>query len=353
MGADLYCVTGGTGFVGSHCVKLLLRHGYKVRCTVRSPDSAKCDFLRALPRSENLTLVKADLIGSTEEEWRAIVRGCEVVMHTASPFQVENVPRGKEEDFFMLPAVRGTEVVIGACLKEGVRRVVLTSSVAAIAYGHAVDPKLLLPGPDDKVWTQVDGLALPQEMYVKSKTVAEQTAWKLIEGSTLELATVNPVLIMGPLLAKTGGDASQIIVRAMLKREYPAVPNVPLAVVDVRDVAKLHLICATDARAAGKRHLAVNTPHGQPAPMLPEIAAVLAHHFALKGYNVPKRKLPDTLVKCLACVDPKLKLVTPQLSKKSYTNPVNANALLGEQGWIPMETSIVDMAQSLIDLGKL
>jgi dihydroflavonol-4-reductase len=342
---DVFLVTGATGFVGSWCVKTLLDSGCKVRCTVRDPSAKKCDFLRLLKGAdERLELVKADLL-DTEDAWRSVVRGCSVVMHTASPFVIEGVPEGQEEAFFMEPAVKGTEVVVKACLAEKVRRVVLTSSIAAVMYGHGDNsPAFTAPGPDESVWTNVGGLQLPAEMYYKSKAVAEQTAWNLVKGTDMELAVVNPGLVTGPFLSMDTSSGSLAALRIILNKEYPFLPDTPFTTVDVRDVAKLHHLAAVQPSAAGKRHLGASASES--------VSFVdLAHILDRAGFDVPTGKAPSFLLKFLSIFDPKLKLTIPTLGRKLYVNPTNANALMGGQ-WIPVEASVVDMARSMMELGQ-
>lgn len=310
---------------------------------------APSNFLKQLEgASDRLTLVKADLL-EDEETWRGVVRGCEIVLHTASPFVVENVPKGKEEEFFMVPAVQGTKIVLKACIAENVRRVVLTSSVAAISGGHeqsgASDPCAAPPGADETVWTNIEGLTLPSGMYVKSKTVAEKTAWELVQGTAVELAVVNPVLVLGPFLSMDTSSGSVVVLRALLKREYPMVP---FHCCDVRDVAKMHLKAALSPTAGGKRFLCCSTPVSVP---MPEIARVLD----AAGFDVPTGVMPNWLLRGVALFDKKVKMVLPSLGKTSYLNPKNGNELIEEQ-WIDYQTSLREMALSMMNLagiGKL
>eukprot|EP00929_Paragymnodinium_shiwhaense_P005633 TRINITY_DN10787_c0_g1_i1.p1 TRINITY_DN10787_c0_g1~~TRINITY_DN10787_c0_g1_i1.p1 ORF type:complete len:257 (+),score=37.05 TRINITY_DN10787_c0_g1_i1:66-773(+) len=229
-----FLVTGATGYVGSWCVKTLLDAGHTVTGTVRDPESAKCDFLYKLDGAEKrLTLVKADLLAG-EEAWRDVVKGAKYVLHTASPFVIENVPPGKEEEVILKPAVDGTTSVIKACLAEKVQKVVLTSSVIAIAGGHHPEnPKYSKPGASEEHWTDLESLNLPQDMYAKSKVDAERAAWALVEGSAMELAVVNPALVLGPFLSTDTMSGSLVILRALLNREYPMVPQIPFEVCDV------------------------------------------------------------------------------------------------------------------------
>jgi len=343
---ELFVVTGATGFVGSWCVKTLLDKGCRVRGTVRDPSAERCNFLRALPgASSRLELVKADLLDPVDA-WRHVVHGCSLVLHTASPFVVEDVPEGEEEAFFLEPAVKGTEAVIKACIAEKVKRVVLTSSTVAIQFGHGDnDPQFTPPGVDESTWTNVDELELPVQMYMKSKTVAEMTAWELVKNSDVELAVVNPGLVFGPFLSLDTSSGSVVALRALLKKEYPAVPELPFNAVDVRDVANLHYLAAVRPDAAGKRHLAISNPE---SISLVEIAKILDE----AGFDVPTSTLPDMVVRLLAIFDVKLKILLPDLGKKKYLNPINGNRLM-DGNWIDIRTSMIDQANSMMELGGI
>eukprot|EP00931_Biecheleriopsis_adriatica_P087794 TRINITY_DN62211_c0_g1_i1.p1 TRINITY_DN62211_c0_g1~~TRINITY_DN62211_c0_g1_i1.p1 ORF type:complete len:360 (-),score=84.44 TRINITY_DN62211_c0_g1_i1:339-1418(-) len=342
---DLYLVTGGTGFVGSWCVKTLLDKGCKVRATVRDPSAEKCNFLRQLPGAERLELVKADLLDAGA--WGPAVTGCTFVLHTASPFVVEDVPSGKEEEYFMEPAVKGTENVLKACVAAGVRRVVLTSSIVAIQEGRDpnTSPLMSRPGLDESHWTEVDGLRLPAEMYSNSKTVAERKAWEIVKNTKVELATVNPALVTGPFLSKDSISGSVSVFRMLLKKELPAVPDVSMHMVDVRDVAKMHYLAATEPGAAGKRHMAVMSSESTSF-------VVLAEALDEAGFDVPTQKLPHWCAKFIALFDQKFALAVPTLGKKRYLNAVNGNAMMGGD-WIDFKTSVIDSANTLMELAKM
>jgi len=362
-------ITGATGFIGSHVVNAFVGTGaYRVRAAVRNANSEKAAFLRnSATFTAAVELVEVDLLDGIVQ-WRDAMRGCKIVVHTALPnttsaadaaaHGMERVPAGEEEDFFRKRAVEATERIVRAAIVEGVERIVLTSSFAAIGFGHTPDPLLQPPGPSDGTWTNLDGLRKPWDAYpvdvhyARAKTLAERRAFELlVDEEHVSLASVCPVQTYGPLLSKHGGDASMVVLRGLLAGNGPAVPNFPCACVDVRDVARLHLYAATSADAKGKRFLAVSHCDA-PAPMLPEVAGVLAAHFGPRGFRVPTRRLPTCLVRCLAhLVDPSLKLLLRCIDQRHYFAPVNGTTCLGS--WIPWETSLVDMAESMIKHGKL
>jgi nucleoside-diphosphate-sugar epimerase len=336
-------VTGGSGFVGVHCVLRLLEAGYDVRATVRS--RAREGDVRAMlrvggidaddDRGDRLSFAVADL--TADAGWPAAVAGCSHVLHVASPF-----PAGtpKHEDELIVPARDGTLRVLRAARDAGVQRVVLTSSFAAVGYGH---PERDAPF-DETSWTDADAPGvLP---YQRSKTLAERAAWDFVarQGGP-ELAVVNPVGVLGPVL---GPDLSTSIelVKRLLDGSVPGVPRLWFGVVDVRDVADLHLRAMTDPAANGERFLAVAGP---PVSMH-EIAAILRARLGDAARRVPRWQLPDWVLRVAALRDPALKQVVPQLGKRRAASHDKAARCLG---WSPRssEEAIVATAESLVRLG--
>ncbi len=335
-------VTGGSGFIGSHCILQLLAAGHEVRTTVRS--LKRETDVRALLKEggaepgARLSFYAADL--EKDAGWAEAVAGCEYVLHVASPLP-PNVP--KNEDELIVPAREGTLRVLRASRDAGVKRVVLTSSFAAIGYGH---PQQQAPF-DETIWTDPNGSdAMP---YVKSKTLAERAAWDFIagEGGTLELSTANPVAVLGPVL---GPDysASILMVQRLMDGAIPGCPRLYYGVVDVRDVADLHIRAMTHPAARGERFLAVA---GDFMSML-EMARVLKGRMGASARRVPTRQLPDWLVRLAALRDPAVKLILPELGKVKNGTGEKARRLLG---WAPRtnEEAIVATAESLIRLGLL
>src|SRR5271170_1604700 len=275
--AETVVVTGGSGFIGGHCILQLLAAGYRVRTTVR--DLKREGEVRATLKAsggdagERLTFFAANL--EKDAGWAEAVAGCDFVLHVASPLP-SSVP--KNEDELIVPAREGTLRVLRAARDAGVKRVVLTSSFAAIGYGHKVQNAPF----SEKDWSDLNGgdvLAYP-----KSKTLAERAAWDLMakEGGGLELSVVNPVAVFGPLL---GPDysASILIMERMMDGAIPGCPQLYFGVVDVRDTADLHLLAMTHAAAKGERFLAVS---GDFMSML-EIAKVLRARMWAAAKRVP------------------------------------------------------------------
>lgn len=335
-------VTGGSGFIGAHAILQLLAAGHQVRTTVRSlkreSDVRAMLKVGGVEAGNRLSFIAADL--EKDAGWREAVDGCEYVLHVASPLP-PSVPR--HEDELIVPAREGTLRVLRASRDAGVKRVVLTSSFAAIGYGYK---SRTIPF-DETNWTDLDGEVVAP--YQKSKTLAERAAWDFIakEGGALELSVVNPVGVFGPVL---GPDysASILIVQRMLDGALPGAPQLYFGVVDVRDVADLHIRAMTHPAANGERVLAVA---GDFMSML-DIAKVLRARMGAVAEKAPTRQLPNWLVRIAALRDPAIKVILPELGKlKSATNE-KARRLLG---WIPRsnEESIVATAESLVRLGLL
>jgi dihydroflavonol-4-reductase len=334
-------VTGGSGFIGSHAILQLLAAGHEVRTTVRS--LAREGDVRALLKQggaapgARLSFIGADL--ENEAGWPQAVAGCQYVLHVASPFPA-NVPA--HEDELIVPAREGALHVLRAARDAGVRRVVLTSSFAAIGYGQ--EPR---PVPfDETSWTNLNGKV---SAYVKSKTLAERAAWEFIasEGRGLELAVVNPVAVFGPVLGPDLSASIQVVQR-MLDGGMPGCPRLYFGIVDVRDVVNLHLRAMTDPAASGQRFLAVA---GDFMSLL-AIAKVLKSRMGAQAKRVPTRQLPDWLLRLVAWGNPMVREILPELGKVKNATNEKARRLLG---WAPRpnEECIVATAESLVRLGLL
>jgi nucleoside-diphosphate-sugar epimerase len=333
-------VTGGSGFIAGHCILQLLAAGHAVRTTVREPGreaAVRATLDQAGARAaDRLTFCVADL--TRDAGWSAATSGCDAVLHVASPFPAA-LP--KHADELIVPARDGARRVLRAARDAGVRRVVLTSSFAAVGYGHPVRASPF----DETDWTRLDGDDLAP--YVRSKTLAERAAWEFIaaEGGALELAVVNPVLVCGPVLG--ADDATSILlVQKMLAGGVPGCPRLIFGIVDVRDVAALHLRAMSHPAARGERFLAVA---GDFLSML-EIARVLKRRLGAAAHRVPTRELPNWLVHAAALWDPAVRQVLPELGKPKNATSAKARHLLG---WEPRssEEAIVATAESLLRFG--
>lgn len=334
-------VTGGSGFIGSHCILQLLDAGHQVRTTVR--DLKREADVRAMLKQggaepgERLSFFAADL--ESDAGWAQAVAGCDYVLHVASPFPA-TLP--KHEDELIVPAREGALRVLRASRDAGVKRVVLTSSFAAVGYGHEYRGTPF----DETYWTDTKSDVAP---YVKSKAVAERAAWDFIakEGGGLELSTVNPVGVFGPVL---GPDYSTsiLLVQRLMDGAIPGCPKLLFGVVDVRDVADLHLRAMTSPAAKGERFLAVAGDFMS----MREIAQVLKARMGAAARKVPTRELPNWMVRLASLRDPAVKQIIPELGRPKNATNEKARRVLG---WAPRsnEEAIVATAESLVRLGLL
>ncbi len=335
MSDEFVLVTGGSGFLGLHCIAALLREGYQVRTTVRSlavVDEVRAAVSEAGVDASGLEFAPADL--TQDKGWIEAVAGCDYVLHTASPF-----PMGApaHEDELLGPAVGGVERVLGAAVDAGVRRVVLTSSAAAVAYGVPLRDRPFTEAD----WSDPTG---PIDAYAKSKTLAERRAWELVAGTGTELVSVNPVLILGPLLGRRPGTSLQIVQR-LLRGAYPALPRLSFGVVDVRDVADLHVLALRSPEAAGQRLIA----SAPPVLWLADVARELRAGLGADARRVPVLPVPNWTVRIAALFDPALRLVAADLGTLRETDNARARSL----GWSPRspEEAVLAAGRSLLDAG--
>lgn len=342
MAGELVLVTGGSGFIGAHCIIQLLQKGYKVRTTVRS--LSRESEVRAMVREggveagENLSFVAADL--TKDEGWPQAVAGCAYVLHVASPFPPA---APKHEDELIIPARDGALRVLKAARDAGVKRVVLTSSFAAIGYGQKITNKPF----NEENWTDPNGDDV--RAYVKSKTIAEKAAWDFIanQGGSLELAVVNPVGVFGPVL---GPDYSTsiLLVQRLMDGAMPGLPRLYFGAVDVRDVAWMHIECMTNPAAKSQRFLALAGDFMS----IKDIATILKRRLGSKARRVPSFQLPDFMVRMAAKRDAAVAQILPELGKHKNATNEKARRLLGYKP-ISNEDCIVATAESMIRLGLL
>lgn len=334
--AETVLVTGGSGFLGGWCIVELLGRGYEVRTTVR--DLTREPEVREaigsqVDAGERLSVLAADL--TREDGWDEAVAGCDYVLHVASPFPPV---QPKDPDDLIGPAREGTLRVLRMALDSAAKRVVVTSSVAAIAGGAKT------PGPlTEADWTDLDFAGLSP--YVRSKTIAERAAWELVEerGERDRLTTINPGAILGPLLSRDASFSLQVIER--LLKGTPGAPRIGFSFVDVRDVAKLHVDAMSAGQAGGERFIAVAE-----FLWMAEVAAVLRRELGPDARKVPTRKVPDLLVRAMGLFDPSVRTITNQLGKKLTYSSAKAEATLD---WSPRPAaeSVIDTARSMIELG--
>ena len=334
-------LTGSSGYIGKHITLRLLNDDFEVKASVRS--SAKADEVRAamaahLPTGfdlgAKLSFVELDL--ESDAGWDAAIAGVDVLVHSASPFPISSP---KDENELIRPAVEGTLRALRAAHKAGVKRVILTSSVAAI-YGN---DKPASGEFDETFWTDVNH-PVGQVPYTKSKTLAEKAAWDYIasEAPELQLTTINPVLVAGKPLDKHFGSSVSVVERVLIGKD-PLLPDLSFSIVDVKDVAAMHVKAITTDAAIGQRFIA-----SAGSRTFIQIAKAIKAEF-------PKRKIstiqaPSFVIRFLSLFDSEIKAVLPTLGKHIGVNSTKAQKVLGIN-FIPVESSLVETSHYLVDNG--
>ena len=330
-------VTGGTGFIAGHCILQLLEQGYLVRTTVRS--LARESEVRAtltdagMVNDGALSFVAADL--TDDAGWSDAVGDCAFVLHVASPVHIGKV---KNPDDVIAPARDGALRVLRAARDAGVQRVVLTSAFHAVGFGH---PRAKQSFTEDD-WSVLDGPGV--DAYGRSKILAERAAWAFAadEGGALELTTILPVAVMGPVMGREISGANHIVQR-MLDGEMPGYPRLWIPIVDVRDVAHAHVLAMTASGAAGERILISSGP----AIAMEQIGAILKTHFGAAARRVPTRFIPNLVLRAAAVFSPDLRSVAADLDRVKTVPNEKAQRVLGWEPR-PSEDAVVAAAESMI-----
>ncbi|MEO0570604.1 MAG: aldehyde reductase [Bacteroidota bacterium] len=329
-------VTGGTGFLGSHCILQLLRQGYSVRTTIRSLNKKDkvIQMMEGVKANnlERLSFVEADL--GKDDRWAEATKDCDYVLHVASPFPFS---QPKNADEVIKPAVEGALRVLKAASKSGVKRLVLTSSFGAVGYTHKSENLPITEGD----WTNTNDKTMTP--YILSKTFAEKAAWEFIENdiSNMELAVICPRLILGPLL---GDNLSTSVkaVQGIFNGSMKGYPNVSYGIIDVRDVADLHIRAMRYPKAAGERFLASS---GEPMTFK-DMALLMKKKLGEKGNRISTKVYPNWLVRIVALFNPAVKNIVHQLGKTFVTDNSKPTRLLG---WEPRtrEEAVLATMESL------
>ena len=329
-------VTGGSGYLGGWCIVELMRRGYRVRTTVRNPTREREvheAVASEIDPAHRLTVHQADLLG--DEHWDNIIEGCDYVLHVASPFPPK---QPKDPDELIRPAREGTIRVLGKSLDHDVKRVVVTSSIAAIRLTKGAETRTLT----EEDWTDPDSAELTP--YVRSKTVAERAAWDLVQerGAEDRLAVVNPGAIIGPVLHDDISYSVQSVER--LLKGLPGVPRLGFNFVDVRDVADLEIRAMTTPEAGGRRFIAVTK-----FLWMSETGEILRERLGDQAAKVPTRTIPDLLVRGMALFDGGIRSIVGTLGKRTDLSSERAMGL----GWSPrpIEDTVAETGESLIRHG--
>lgn len=335
-------VTGGSGYVAGWCMVRLLEQGYTVRATLRSlkkEAAVRATIAKAFPDTSRLSFVEADL--TSDAGWDAAMQGVDYVLHVASP--MTSAGKSSDPDALIRPARDGAVRVLKAALQANVRRVVMTSSMAAATPYPLTDTL-----SDETVWTNP---ATPNiNAYRLSKLYAEQAAWDfmLAHGSREKLVTILPAAIFGPVLDPDASGSVDIF-RQLLAGQMPALPRLAFNVVDVRDLADLHVRAMTAPNAAGERFLAsgdIGTQDG--VVWMKDIAAILKESLGEQARKVPTRNLPDVVFRIAARFNPELQQMVPLIGRRQRFSSAKAAKILGYQPR-PLKETVVETAKSLAD----
>jgi len=329
-------VTGGTGFIGLHCLQQLLDKGYKVKTTIRS-ESRKQEVMEAMKKHssnfENLEFFIADLL--SDDGWSEAVNGSKYVLHVASPFFLGEP---ENEDVFIKPAVEGTLRVLKACADADVKKVVLTSSFAAVGYGHPKEKEVYT----EEDWSSVDGEISP---YAKSKTLAEKAAWEFVENleesKKFELTVINPVAVTGPMLTSDIGSSNDFLLK-LISGSMPACPKIHMGYIDVRDVAKAHIFSMTEEKTNGERIIV-----SENEMFFAEVGKTLNEAGFKKS---PTKEMPNFLVKIMSLFVGELKTLLSALNRKGDIDKTKAKSFFNWD-YISTEQSVTETAQQLQDMG--
>jgi dihydroflavonol-4-reductase len=330
-------ITGISGFIARHCAVEMLNAGYAVRGTVRSLQRS-ADVTASLSRHADVSrlgFAQADL--ESDEGWEAAMAGCVHVLHVASPFPAKQ-PRDEQQ--LIRPAVQGTLRVLRAAAGAGVERLVQTSSMVAVMYGH---PRERTAPFTESDWTRIETPGVTA--YAKSKTLAERAAREFVaqEGARLHYASVNPGLVLGPALDRDIGTSAEIV-QMMLRGKYPGAPRMAIPCIDVRDVARMHRLALEVDAPSGGRYLG-----SADCLWMIDIARAIRAGLGDAARRVPSRELPDWAVKLAGLFDPAARLAVPELGKQLSVDTSLTRRTLGIT-FIPAPDAAVAMAKSLVEL---
>jgi dihydroflavonol-4-reductase len=334
---DRILVTGASGFVAKHVIGELLRAGYAVRGTLRN--RAKLRSIQAAmnvlaPGTEDrLEIVEADLLD--DAGWASAMEDVQAVMHVATVIVAEEP---KDASTVIRPAVEGTERVLRFAHAEGISRVIMTSSIATVGYGHGQET-------GSRTYTEADFTDLNKMRrpwaYCIGKTRAEQAAWAFASGKSMSLTTIHPGAILGPA-TDPETSISLGLVGGLLDGSTPAMPRIGFAISDVRDVAAMHLAALRDPESIGQRYLCTG-----PYQRFEEVAAIL--RAAYPDYPVTLKTVPDWIMRLVALAGGPVRQIINDIGNEKHFDGSKGERLLGRPYHTP-EEAILSAAESLIRL---
>ena len=323
-------VTGASGYVALHCINELLKQGYSVKGSLRdkSKESIIMDYFVYDNKKLNLEFCKLDLLN--DEGWDKAVSDCEYIMHIASPFVIEEP---KNERDLIQPALEGTLRALNAANRNNIKKFILTSSMASVAYGH--EAKIC----NKHNWTDISKNV---GAYVRSKTIAERAAWDFIKDNNVSfpLTTIHPGMVFGPLISNEIRGASVNLIANMINGKFPALPEIFFTIVDVRDIAKLHVDSLLNQKSDNKRILATS----EKGISFLEISRILRN---LGFEKSPKNVIPNQVINSLAAFNKEMRITSSMIRRGVYEVDLTETNSLYKWKPIPLEETLSDMTKSM------
>ena len=320
-------VTGGTSYIGKHCIAHLLEKQYDVKATIRdikNAESVKADLQKYLKKDINLKFFEADLL--KDNGWDKAIENCDAIMHVAGPYPMNF--EGPEVDQIK-PHEEGTLRILKLAKSNNVQRVVLTSSIAAVWMGIPGDKDL-----DESKWTNENIKHI--DPYIKSKTIKEKAAWDYVsKNKSIKLTTILPPVVLGPGIGDHMHTTSMKFFNIIAKREMPIAPPIKFGMVDVRDVAKMHVAALEKNESIGKRFIVSENTYW---------AKEFANKLIEIGYNAPTFSPPAFLVKFMTNFDKTLRMVKPVIGLDYNIDSSSARSVLGFDP-IPFNKTVLDTSE--------
>ena len=332
-------LTGVSGWIAKHTAIELLNSGYEVLGTLRNDSliEQKKETISKHAPIDNLSFVELDLLN--DDGWNKAAQGCKYIMHLASPFpfKVSN-----NRNSLLAPAVDGTLRVLNAGLNANIEQFIVTSSIAAMFR------KPIRSNPysfDENDWTDENWKEGVGD-YFLSKTKAEKAAWELMEskGFKNKLTAINPGGVFGDALDKKGGTSIEYV-RQFMKGKFPAAPKWGILISDVKDVAKAHVACIGNTKVGGRRLIV-----GKEVKKLIELSQIMAEAMPEYTKKLPKKELPNFVVKLISFFDSSAKTMIPDLGITMQTDTSYAEDLLRLK-FNPAKGCISETAKSVVRLG--